>query len=459
MSPSVPLTTPRTLFAAAFVLTACCAPPRARAQTPAAAHRLTVLTIHSGAENFPTNPTTFAGIREALAARPELRIDVFSEYLEEDLFPDAQAMLALGDYVRRKYLGRPIVFGTNQRSIAAVAAQLEPFARRIRMTDPGDSTLSGLPAVDSWHVQRWGIDGSRFPPFADIRFKTPTLWEANRRYVVGGAVVIGAQLLLIAALLSERSTRRRAEGTVVAREASLRTSYERIRQLNARMLTAEESARAAIARELHDDVCQELVGVLLALSSLRRTSGDVLGPDVHDRLSRLHDTTSSVVAGVRRMSHELHPSTLRLMGLAAAVRAHCVEVERRHDVQIAFESHGDANRLHPDAALCVFRVVQEALRNAAVHGHSRHIGVAIRLSSNLVDVTVLDDGRGFDVDAARRTSGGLGLIMMEERVRLLGGTMEIISAPQEGAVLVVQIPVDGGTALPVVDFAPLETTA
>jgi signal transduction histidine kinase len=588
---------------------------------------LTVLTIHSGAENFPSNPLLDAGIRDALDSRLDLRIDDFSEYLEDDLFPGEEASLAFKDYIHRKYVGRhidiviaitatamqfalnhraelfpdaPIVFeasqppdqitrhagpgatgvvvgaaypetlrlalelqpsieqvfviaqGTNQRNVTTVRAGLRGFSSRVRLTYIEDTSLPGLltavrgappnsivlfiwfsllepgrvaypdeiarqvakaapvpvygssdlyigsglvggvvrdtretgthlgslalqiltgtraenipieepplrPVLDWRQMERWGIDVSRLPPHSDVRYRPPTLWESYRRYVVGAVVVIFAELLLIGALLTERASRRRAEKIVRARESALRASYDRIRQLNARVINAQETARAAIARELHDDVCQELVSVMLELSNLR-SSGHVLGPGALEQLSQLHDTTSSVVAGVRRMSHDLHPATLRLLGLAAAVRAHCIEVERRNDVQVAFESEGELSSVHLDIALCLFRVVQEALRNAAVHGEARRIAVAIRRLENVVALTVTDDGRGFDVDAARQSSGGLGLVSMEERVRLLSGTIEIVSQPTRGTTIVVHIPADARTETPAVDHVPLLET-
>jgi signal transduction histidine kinase len=589
---------------------------------------VTVLTIHSGAENFPSNPLLDAGIRDALDSRVDLRIDDFSEYLEDDLFPGAEASLAFKDYIHRKYVGRhidiviaitatamqfalnhraelfpdaPIVFeatqppdqitrqagpgatgvvvgaaypetlklalelqpsieqvfviaqATNQRNVSTVRAGLRGFSSRVRFTYIEDTSLPGLlaavrgaapnsivlfiwfsllepgrviypdeiarlvakaapvpvygssdlyigsglvggvvrdtretgtrlghlalqiltgtraenipievpplrPVLDWRQMKRWGIDVSRLPPRSDVRYQPPTLWESYRRYVVGAVVVISAELLLIGALLTERASRRRAENIVRARESALRASYDRIRQLNARVINAQETARAAIARELHDDVCQELVSVLLELSNLKRSSGHVLGPGALEQLSQLHDTTSSVVEDIRRMSHDLHPATLRLIGLAAAVRAHCIEVERRNDVQVAFESEGELSSVHLDIALCLFRVVQEALRNAAAHGDARRMAVAIRRLENVVALTVTDDGRGFDVDAARQSSGGLGLVSMEERVRLLSGTIEIVSGPTQGTTIIVHIPADARIETPAVDHVPLLET-
>ena len=162
----------------------------------------------------------------------------------------------------------------------------------------------------------------------------PTVWEAYRPYIIGTIVVVAAQLLAIAGLLVQRARRRRAEETVRAREATIRASYKRIRQLAGRLIKAQEATRADIARDLHDGVCQELAGVSIAVGQpqevVRLDSGRAHAAGACRRSTR----DAGDVQGIRRLSHDLHPATLRLVGLATALRAHCVEVEKRHAVQV-----------------------------------------------------------------------------------------------------------------------------
>ena len=161
----------------------------------------------------------------------------------------------------------------------------------------------------------------------------------------GRIVVVAAQLLAIAGLLVQRARRRRAEETVLAREATIRASYERIRQLAGRLINAQEAARASIARDLHDGVCQELAGVSIAVGSLKSSSGSIQDAHTQQALSKIHDETLGMFEGIRRLSHDLHPATLRLVGLATALQAHCVEVEKRHAVQRAI--HGGRRLRRP----------------------------------------------------------------------------------------------------------------
>jgi two-component system sensor histidine kinase UhpB len=161
---------------------------------------------------------------------------------------------------------------------------------------------------------------------------------------------------------------------------------------------------------------------------------------MQDALAALERSVLATAEGARRLSHELHPATLRLLRLAAATRAHCLEVEKRHDVQVGFTAKGDFLDVDPDVALCVFRVAQEALRNAAVHGQARRLEVTLVRSTEHIELTVADDGRGFDVGDVRGDGRGLGLISMEERAQAAGGSLEITTRPGAGTHVVLRVP-------------------
>jgi signal transduction histidine kinase len=266
-----------------------------------------------------------------------------------------------------------------------------------------------------------------------------TPWESYRWYIVGTLIVIAAQLLLIVGLLTQRARRRRAEETLLKREATLRTTCERNRHLAGRLINAQEEARAHIARDLHDDVCQELVGLSMAVSGLQRSSGRIQDTRAQRALSGLSQRTLAVIDSVRRLSHDLHPATLRLVGLAS-LKSHCIEVERRYDVQVGFTSEGDLEHVHPDVAMCVFRIVQEALRNGAVHGRARRLAVSIVRSRDDIELTVSDDGCGFDLEAVRRAGRGLGLVSMEERAHMVGGDVHVATRPQQGTTVCLRVP-------------------
>jgi signal transduction histidine kinase len=341
------------------------------------------------------------------------------------------------------YIGAGVVGGV-VRGRDETAIRMAEMARQIlHGTSPRDIPIENarlVPTFDGRQLNRWNINLSRLPADSDIRFRQPTAWESYSRYIVGTIVVVLGQLLLIAGLLTQRARRRRAEDAVRRSEATLRTSYERNRHLAGRLINAQEAARAQIARDLHDDVCQELVGLSMAVNKIQHSSGRLQDTRAQHALSGLSKRTLAVVDGVRRLSHDLHPASLRLVGLAAALKSHCIEVERRHDVQVGFRTDGDLEHISPDVALCVFRIAQEALRNGAVHGSARRLGVSIARSRDEVELTVSDDGRGFDLEAVRQASGGLGLVSMEERAHMVGGEVVVVTRPLHGTTVWVHVP-------------------
>jgi signal transduction histidine kinase len=234
-------------------------------------------------------------------------------------------------------------------------------------------------------------------------------------------------------------TRREA---VVVSAASLRTSYERIRQMAGRLINAQEAARAEIARDLHDDVCQRLASVSMGVGSLKNATLE--DPKVQEGISELDRETRDAFESIRRLSHDLHPATLRLPGLAPALRSHCHEVVKRHGGEVQFSSADDIGTVHPDVAVCFFRIAQESLRNSVLHGGAKRMTVTLDREDGELGLTVVDDGQGFDVASVRNNGRGLRLVTMEERLNLVGGHMSIVSVPGQGTTVRVRGSVMGG---------------
>lgn len=301
---------------------------------------------------------------------------------------------------------------------------------------------------DAVELRRWQISEGSLPAGSLVINRPPSMWRQYRWYVLGALSLIAVQMLLIGGLLVQRTSRRRAERTVRTSEAALRMSYERIRQLAGRLIGAQETARARIARDLHDDVGQELASLSLAVSDLKERLVERQNVPAQQALSLLQRRTLDIVHGVRRLSHDLHPSTLRHVGLAAALESHCIEVEQRYDVQVSFNANTELRELHGDAAVALFRIGQEALRNAATHGAARRIKLSITTMGESVELLVQDDGRGFDGADVRRRSDGLGLVSMEERARLVGGEFLVATAPGQGTTVRASVPSHGCVGQP-----------
>jgi len=187
-------------------------------------------------------------------------------------------------------------------------------------------------------------------------------------------------------------------------------------------------------------VCQELAAVSIAVNGLKNSSGNIQDPHTQQALLKLHNETLGIVEGIRRLSHDLHPAALHLLGLAAALKAHCAEVAKRNRMHVDFTIENDLRNISPDVALTLFRIAQEAMRNAIEHGQALRISVSLARSGDDVELIVSDDGWGFDLDAARQDGRGLGLVSMEERARACGGQVQIVTGLSVGTTIRVRCP-------------------
>jgi signal transduction histidine kinase len=160
-------------------------------------------------------------------------------------------------------------------------------------------------------------------------------------------------------------------------------------------------------------------------------------------MGKLQEQISGIAADTQSLSHELHSARLQYLGIAAAMRGFCREFGKQHKVEIDFKSHELPSPVPSDISLCFFRVLQEALHNSAKHSGIRHFEVRLWGTSDEIHLTVRDSGVGFNREAAR-TSQGIGLISMEERLKLLNGTLSIDSAPQHGTTIHARVPLSSG---------------
>jgi signal transduction histidine kinase len=341
------------------------------------------------------------------------------------------------------YVGQGIVGGAIRSPQALGTRAAELALQILDGTRAQDIPLENerlVPTFDWRQLRRWSIDDARLPAGSVIQFRDPTAWELYQWYIVGALSLVAFQALLISGLLAQHTRRRRAEEVNRTSDAELRTSYERIRELAGRLINAQEAARTRIAGDLHDDVGQELAGISIAVSNLKRWRRNVQEIATQEALSALQGRALGLVDRVRRLSHDLHPGTLRHVGLAGALDAYCLEVEQQYGVEVAFTSQGDLRSMSDEAALCLFRIAQEAMRNAATHGKARHLTITVASLEREVQLTIADDGIGFDLEAARRQRSGLGLITMEERARVAGGYVQLVTQPGNGMTVRAQVP-------------------
>jgi PAS domain S-box-containing protein len=222
---------------------------------------------------------------------------------------------------------------------------------------------------------------------------------------------------------------RDADGTVFGMAAIVRDitankrAEEAVSQLSGRLLEAQEQERRRIARELHDDIGQRLATLAFNLAGS----------------TELQQQVTELASDVQALSHELHSSRLDLLGLGAAMRHFCSEFSAQQNCDVDFASQDLPSELRPEISLCLFRILQEGVHNAIKHSGARQVEVRLHGSGGHIHLTVRDHGKGFDV-AAARDGRGIGLISMEERVKLVGGNLTISSQPNAGATIHARVP-------------------
>jgi PAS domain S-box-containing protein len=205
-----------------------------------------------------------------------------------------------------------------------------------------------------------------------------------------------------------------------------------------RLIEAQEQERARIARELHDDLGQRLALLANEMEQLQQSHPD-LQIEVTGGIRKLQEQTFQIAADVQSLSHELHSSKLGYLGVAVAMRSFCQEFGRQQKAKIDFRNHDLPSPVPPDISLCLFRVLQESLHNSVKHSGVRHVEVRLWGTSDEIHLTVRDSGAGFDTEAVKH-SRGLGLISMEERLKILKGTFSIESQPMRGTTIHARVP-------------------
>jgi PAS domain S-box-containing protein len=218
---------------------------------------------------------------------------------------------------------------------------------------------------------------------------------------------------------------------------------ESVTEMSHKLIESQEQERARIARELHDDIGQRLALLTVELELLQQSNPD-LQVEVRNRIGELQKQTSEIAQDVQSLSHELHSSKLEYLGLTVAMKSLCREFGEQHKVEIDFQSHDLPSSVPQDISLCLFRVLQEALQNSAKHSGAGHVEVRLWGTSDEIDLTVQDSGMGFDSQAAKE-SPGLGLISMQERIKLMKGRLSIESQPSSGTTIRACVPLSTGS--------------
>lgn len=285
--------------------------------------------------------------------------------------------------------------------------------------------------IDWRKFQQFGFSEKNLPSSAIILFRSPTLWERYRWWLIAGGIVMLLQTLLIIELGLAGKRRKRSERTA--------------RELASRLIDAQEVERRRIAGELHDDVSQRLALVAIQLDTLRNSPPSSPN-DLMREVSVLYDETDCISSDIHRFSHELHPAVLDRLGLPTALRRYCTEVSEHRKIAIHISTTGEERRISPAIALAFFRIGQECLTNTTKHSGAMECRMSLTYALNRIRLVVQDDGHGFDPDS-EQAKIGLGIQSMRERLRSIGGSLSIKSSLRHGTSIIAEAPIRAAAPL------------
>jgi signal transduction histidine kinase len=288
-------------------------------------------------------------------------------------------------------------------------------------------SLTNQLMFDARQLRRLGIREDMLPEGSVLRYHEVTFWEKYGVYVAVCLLILVLQSVTIAALLINRRRRQSAESDA--------------RHLAGRLLTAQEDESKRLARELHDDLSQRLAATAIEAGKLEQQSAE--SSESRSRLCELKNSLVTIADDVHQISRQIHPAILDDLGLEDALRSECNGFGERNGYTVQFRCGDLPEELPRDVALCLYRIVQEGLRNITKHAETDIVEVVLKSDPEFAYLEVRDSGRGFDPSEAR-SNPGLGLASMEERVRLVGGELTVSSKPRQGTSIAVRIPLPEG---------------
>jgi signal transduction histidine kinase len=280
--------------------------------------------------------------------------------------------------------------------------------------------------------------------------------EMNALSVQLYLILASMPLMFLAALIKEREkaqeiafqegqqlelaldSEQRASRALSDSQEKLRQSHNQVRKLLGRLIDVQEAERRRISRELHDDLNQKIATLSMGISQLKRKVPQQDGELIAD-LDQLRKTANGLTDEVRRLSHQLHPAVLEHLGLVPALESYIASFSDEEQIDVQFTADTGEVRIPFQTSICLYRVAVEALRNVARHSGAASAAVSLKRSHDGLELQVSDSGRGFDVKTFKQ-GGGLGLISIEERLRVLEGDCEISSAWERGTTLVARVP-------------------
>jgi signal transduction histidine kinase len=325
------------------------------------------------------------------------------------------------------YLGRGIVGGYVMKFQEQAQVSTRIILELLNGKNAQDIPIETLPSgyMFDWKaLRRWHIPENRLPPGSLVVFRAPSLWERTKWIWITSLVIIAGLIAIAGYLQYSRK--------------ELTMAKDRQMQLSGMLINAEEDERRRVASELHDDFSQRVAIIALGLENAKEATPASF-ESLHKQLRALVNSTIQLGDDLHTLSHRLHSSTIESLGLVPAVAALCKEFTVMQNIRVDFTSVEIPRSVCPDAALCIFRVVQESLRNLKKYSGAEEAKVDLQMAGDRLLVSIRDQGRGFDLSNLRH-SEGIGIRSMEERARQLRGKFEIHSEPGNGTTVEAWVP-------------------
>jgi PAS domain S-box-containing protein len=319
-----------------------------------------------------------------------------------------------------------------------------------------DEELRGMAVSEFTHPDDVRLDMQLYSDLIAGKFEK---YDLEKRYITKDGRTIWGHLTVslikdaegvpkyAVGMIQDITERKRAELELrVAHDRSTKELAERTRaeaeivRLSEKLINAQEEERTRIARELHDDLSQQIAGLGITLSNIKRQI-PVDNREGREQAERAYDKLLTIGQGIRHLSHELHPAIIEHAGLVAALESYCIEFESLTKVSATVQAEGRFGDLPANAQLGIYRIAQEALQNIWKHAGVREAGMCLARAGERVQLQISDRGVGFDL-AQLSKEAGLGLISMRERARLLGGSFSVESSPGKGTTIIAGIPVN-----------------
>ncbi|MBI4904581.1 MAG: PAS domain S-box protein [Acidobacteria bacterium] len=348
-----------------------------------------------------------------------------SEALFRTLFETStRAILGVSDKGNIVFASRATtaMFGWESAELIGMGIdQLMPVRSRERHAGLLTKYFSSPPARMGPNMEILGLkkDGTEFP----IEVSLSSL--STRKGVVAVAFV------------DDVTERKAVEKTIRETSAALLESREHLRRLTSGLLRSQDEERRRISHEMHDDLNQRLASLVMVV----QTAEELLpkpSKEARGLLEQARKQAEQISDGVRRAAYDLHPSMLDHLGLVAALKSLCADFGRQEELKVAFRDEGVPEEMPLEASLCLFRVAQESLRNVRKHTSERTARMTLRGSESIIHLIIEDSGPGFGIEARKRS--GLGIVSIEERVRLAGGSLVIEARTGGGTRVTASLP-------------------